>query len=38
MDTSHIEDEDISQIIYEVINTKAAGGESQGKHAPIQRR
>lgn len=30
MDTIHLEDEDISQIIYEAVNVKAASGESKG--------
>ncbi len=35
MDTIHLEAEDISQIIYEVVNAKAASAENQGKRAPI---
>ena len=35
MDTIHLEDEDVSQIVYEVVNAKAASIENQGKRAPI---
>lgn len=35
MDTIHLETEDISQIVYEVVNAKAASTENQGKRAPI---
>lgn len=35
MDTIHLENEDISQIIYEVVNAKAAAPENQGKRAPV---
>lgn len=35
MDTIHLENEDISQIVYEVVNAKAASPENQGKRAPI---
>lgn len=35
MDTIHLEEEDISQIIYEAVNAKAASGESKGKRAPV---
>ena len=35
MDTIHLEDEDVSQIVYEVVNAKAASLENEGKCAPI---
>lgn len=35
MDTIHLEDEDISQIVYEVVNAKAASSQNQGKRAPV---
>lgn len=35
MDAIHLEDEDVSQIVYEVVNAKAASLENQGKRAPI---
>ena len=34
MDTIHLEEEDISEIIYEVVNEKAASLDMQGKRAP----
>jgi transposase len=34
MDTIDLEKEDISKIVYEVVNTKAASIENQGKRAP----
>lgn len=35
MDTINIEEEDVSQIIYEVVNAKAAKPEDKDKRAPI---
>ena len=35
MDTIHLEDEDVSQIVYEVVNAKAASLQNQGKRVPI---
>lgn len=35
MDTINLEDEDVSQIVYEVVNAKAANHHNQGKRAPI---
>ena len=35
MDTIRLEDEDVSEIVYEVVNAKAAGLQNQGKRAPI---
>lgn len=35
MDTIRPEDEDVSEIVYEVVNAKAAGLQNQGKRAPI---
>ena len=35
MDNICLEDEDVSQIVYEVVNAKAASLENQGKRAPI---
>ena len=35
MDTINLEDEDINQIIYEVVNAKAANPENKSKRAPI---
>ena len=35
MDTIHLEDEDVSEIVYEVVNAKAANLQNQGKRAPI---
>lgn len=34
MDTIHLEEEDISKIIYEVVNAKAASPDNKGKRAP----
>ena len=35
MDTINLDEEDISKIIYEVVNAKAAKPEDKDKHAPI---
>lgn len=35
MDTIRLEDEDVNQIIYEVVNAKAANPENKSKRAPI---
>lgn len=35
MDTINLADEDVSQVIYEVVNAKAANRHNQGKRAPI---
>lgn len=35
MDTIHLEDEDVSKIVYEVVNAKAASSENQGKRASV---
>jgi hypothetical protein len=34
METIDLEKEDISQIVYEVVNAKAASDENKGKRAP----
>lgn len=34
MDTINLDDEDISNIVYEVVNAKAASMEFEGKRAP----
>lgn len=34
MDTINLADEDVSQIVYEVVNAKAANHHNQGKRAP----
>ena len=35
MDTIHLEDEDVSEIVYEVVNAKAASLQNRGKLVPI---
>jgi hypothetical protein len=35
MDTINLEDEDVKQIIYEVVNAKAVNPENKSKRAPI---
>ena len=34
MDTIDLEKEDVSKIVYEVVNAKAASPENKGKRAP----
>ena len=38
MDTINLEEENISEIVYEVVNTKAASYENQEKRAPVPRK
>ena len=38
MDTIDLEKEDISQIVYEVVNTKAASPDNKDKRAPEKKK
>ena len=38
METINLEEENIDNIVYEVVNVKAASSENQGKHAPATRK
>ena len=38
MDTINLEEENISEIVYEVVNAKAASYENQKKRAPVPRK
>ncbi len=38
METINLEEENIGNIVYEVVNVKAASSENQGKHAPATRK
>ena len=38
MKTINLEEENIDNIVYEVVNAKAASSENQGKHAPATRK
>lgn len=38
METINLEEENIDNIVYEVVNAKAASSENQGKHAPATRK
>lgn len=38
METINLEEENIDNIVYEVVNVKAASSENQGKRAPATRK
>lgn len=38
METINLEEENIDNIVYEVVNEKAASSENQGKRAPATRK
>mgnify|MGYP003303887146 CR=1 FL=1 len=38
METINLEEENIDNIVYEVVNAKAASSENQGKRAPATRK